>query len=46
MYEYDIPMFNMEPKKFEFIHPKDSEYENAWKESFKQLVSLWQSLKV
>jgi F-box protein 11 len=37
VYEYDIPLFNMEPCKFQFIKPEDSDYVNPWKESFRQL---------
>jgi F-box protein 11 len=37
VYEYDIPLFNMEPCKFQFIKPEDSDYMNPWKESFRQL---------
>jgi F-box protein 11 len=37
VYEYDIPLFNPEPCKFEFVTANDSEYANPWKESFRQL---------
>ena len=37
LYEYDLPLFNPAPCKFDFVKPEDSEYENPWKESFKQL---------
>lgn len=37
IFEYDIPLFNPEPCKFEFIPPNDCEYANPWKESFRQL---------
>lgn len=37
VYEYDLPLFNPTPTKFEFIQPEDCKYENPWKESFKQL---------
>ncbi|KAA0188726.1 hypothetical protein HAZT_HAZT002692 [Hyalella azteca] len=37
LYEYDSPLFHPGPGKFEFVSPEDSEYENPWKESLKQL---------
>ncbi|KFM57248.1 F-box only protein 11, partial [Stegodyphus mimosarum] len=37
VYEYDLPLFNPEPKVFEFAQAEDCKYENPWKESFKQL---------
>lgn len=37
VYEYDLPLFNPAPSKFEFVSPDDSEYPNPWKESFRQL---------
>lgn len=37
VYEYDLPLFNPEKCKFEFMQPEASEYVNPWKESFKQL---------
>lgn len=38
VYEYDLPLFNPSECKFEFIQPEDCDFENPWKESFKQLV--------
>ncbi|XP_046327836.1 F-box only protein 11-like [Haliotis rufescens] len=37
VFEYDNPLLNPEPRVFKFINPTDSEYENSWRESFKQL---------
>lgn len=37
VYEYDLPLFNPAPCKFEFISPDESDYSNPWKESFRQL---------
>lgn len=37
VFEYDIPLFNPEPCKFEFIPANECEFENPWKESFHQL---------
>lgn len=37
MYEYDLPLFNPAPCRFEFVSPEDSELANPWKESFRQL---------
>uniref|UniRef100_A0A6A7G3I3 F-box only protein 11-like n=1 Tax=Hirondellea gigas TaxID=1518452 RepID=A0A6A7G3I3_9CRUS len=37
LFEYDIPLFHPSSCKFEFIKPEDSEHENPWKESLKQL---------
>ncbi|KAM7359302.1 F-box protein 11 isoform 1-T4 [Cochliomyia hominivorax] len=37
VFEYDLPLFNPEVCKFVFEKPEDSEYANAWKESFRQL---------
>ncbi|KAI8130281.1 F-box only protein 11 [Lucilia cuprina] len=37
VFEYDLPLFNPEISKFIFEKPEDSEYANAWKESFRQL---------
>lgn len=37
LFEYDIPLFHPSPGKFEFIKPEDSDYDNPWKESLKQL---------
>ncbi|GBN81536.1 F-box only protein 11, partial [Araneus ventricosus] len=37
VYEYDLPLFNPAPTKFEFAQPEECKYENPWKESFKQL---------
>lgn len=38
MFEYDYPLMNPEARVFQFIQPDENEYENQWKESFKQLV--------
>lgn len=37
VYEYDLPLFNPAPCKYEFVSPDESEYPNPWKESFRQL---------
>lgn len=37
VYEYDLPLFNPAPCRFEFISPEDSDLANPWKESFRQL---------
>lgn len=37
VYEYDLPLFNPAPCKFEFVSPDESDYSNPWKESFRQL---------
>ncbi|XP_014663279.1 PREDICTED: F-box only protein 11-like [Priapulus caudatus] len=37
VFEYDLPLMNPKPCKFEFIQPDESEYENPWKGSFKSL---------
>lgn len=37
VYEYDLPLFNPGQCRFEFASPDDCEYENPWKESFRQL---------
>ena len=37
VYEYDLPLFNPAPCRFEFVSPEDSEHANPWKESFHQL---------
>lgn len=37
VYQYDLPLFNPAPCKFEFVSPDDSDYPNPWKESFRQL---------
>lgn len=37
VYEYDLPLFNREPCRFEFIPPDECEYANPWKESFRHL---------
>lgn len=41
VFEYDYPLMNPEPKEFIFLHPSDMgrDFNNDWKESFKQLVS-------
>jgi hypothetical protein len=38
VFEYDYPLMNPESRVFQFIQPDENEYENQWKESFKQLV--------
>ena len=37
VYEYDLPLFNLEPCKFIFMKVEDCEFPNPWKESFRQL---------
>ncbi|KAJ4437553.1 hypothetical protein ANN_17698 [Periplaneta americana] len=37
VYEYDLPLFNPAPCRFEFMSPEDSDHANPWKESFHQL---------
>lgn len=37
MFEYDLPLFNPERCRFEFVPPEESEHANPWKESFRQL---------
>lgn len=37
VYEYDLPLFNPAPCRFEFISPVDSDHINPWKESFRHL---------
>lgn len=37
VYEYDLPLFNLESCKFHFVKAEDSDYANPWKESFRQL---------
>ncbi|KAG8182742.1 hypothetical protein JTE90_008120 [Oedothorax gibbosus] len=37
VFEYDLPLFNPVPCKFEFAQAEECKYENPWKESFKQL---------
>lgn len=37
VYEYDLPLFNPAPCRFEFINPVDSNHLNPWKESFRHL---------
>lgn len=37
VYEYDLPLFNLEPCKFEFVSVEESDLANPWKESFRQL---------
>lgn len=32
-----MPLFKLEPCKFQFVKPEESEYANPWKESFRQL---------
>lgn len=37
VYEYDLPLFTPESCKFVFVKPEDSDFNNPWKESFRQL---------
>ena len=37
LFEYDIPLLHPAPGQFKFVKPEDSEYDNPWKESLKQL---------
>ena len=37
VFEYDTPLFHTGICKYEFITIEESEYDNPWKESFKQL---------
>ena len=37
VFEYDTPLFHTGICKYEFIAIEESEYDNPWKESFKQL---------
>ena len=37
VYEYDMPLFHMGVCKYEFVTVEESDYDNPWKESFKQL---------
>lgn len=37
VYEYDLPLFNSTPCRFEFVSPEESDLANPWKESFRQL---------
>lgn len=37
VYEYDLPLFNPAPCRFEFVSPEESDLPNPWKESFRQL---------
>lgn len=37
VYEYDLPLFNPERCRFEFIPAEESEHANPWKESFRHL---------
>uniref|UniRef100_T1IYN2 F-box only protein 11 n=3 Tax=Chilopoda TaxID=7540 RepID=T1IYN2_STRMM len=37
VFEYDLPLFHVGSCKFDFVQPEESDYENPWKESFKQL---------
>lgn len=37
VYEYDLPLFNPAPCRFEFVSPVDSDHVNPWKESFRHL---------
>src|SRR5207249_2044811 len=37
VYEYDLPLFSSGPQRFEFVQPEDSDHDNPWKESFKQM---------
>ncbi|CAL1527772.1 unnamed protein product [Lymnaea stagnalis] len=37
VFEYESPLMNPEPRVFQFVSPDDPNYDNPWKESFKQL---------
>lgn len=37
VYEYDLPLFNPGPCRFDFVSPEESDLGNPWKESFRQL---------
>nr|KAI8741402.1 F-box only protein 11-like isoform X1 [Biomphalaria glabrata] len=37
VFEYDSPLMNPEPRVFQFVSADDPNYDNPWKESFKQL---------
>ena len=39
VFEYEAPLMNPEPRVFQFVLSDDPNYDNPWKESFKQLVS-------
>ncbi|CAL8099801.1 unnamed protein product [Orchesella dallaii] len=39
LFEYDLPVYRLGPAKYEMIPCDESEYENPWKESFKQLYN-------
>ena len=41
LFEYDMPLMHPEPKVFSFLDSNNSEYENPWKESLRQLVSIF-----
>ena len=44
IFEYDLPLFNPLPCKFEFVNVDECDYINPWKESFRQLyrgVHVW-----
>lgn len=38
VFEYESPLMNPEPRVFQFVSADDPNYDNPWKESFKQLV--------
>lgn len=41
VFEYDYPLLHPEPRIFKFLHPQVyCDYDNPWKESFRQLVSI------
>lgn len=40
VFEYDYPLVHPESRVFRFTPIHENEYENPWKESFKQLVSM------
>ncbi|XP_013794342.1 F-box only protein 11-like isoform X1 [Limulus polyphemus] len=37
VYEYDLPLYNTGPCKYVFVQLEETENENPWKESFRQL---------
>ena len=37
LFEYDMPLFHEEPGRFVFEKPENSEFDNPWKESLKQI---------
>ncbi|UYV74626.1 FBXO11 [Cordylochernes scorpioides] len=40
VFEYDLPLFISGPCKFQFVSLEETEFDNPWKESFKQLAGL------